>query len=79
MKKNLVDLGNNLKEECPENDCTIYRNTFLMWEDINETLRGCLMGEHSKHILEKESRRLERDLENMYLFNYAVKQYRSNH
>ena len=76
MNAKMITIGKNLERECPDNDCRIYLNTFVMWKDVREALRGCLLGAHSEWVLEKEQRRLERDLEKMFLFNTAVKNYR---
>lgn len=67
-------LGVRLLGECPENDCGIFRNVFKMAVNIDEQL-GKLTG-YAREVMEAEFGRKLRELEKMYLFNYAVKEYR---
>lgn len=67
-------LGIRLLGECPENDCGIFRNIFKMAVNIDEQL-GKLTG-YAREVMEAEFGRKLRELEKMYLFNYAVKEYR---
>lgn len=72
--KEIFALGVRLLGECPENDCGIFRNVFKMAVNIDEQL-GKLTG-YAREVMEVEFGRKLRELEKMYLFNYAVKEYR---
>ena len=75
MEGNVIDLGRKLMENCPDNDCVVYRNTFKMWREVTEDYFR-VKNEHCKRILKCEGDRLMRELERMYISNYAVNQYR---
>lgn len=60
--------------ECPENDCTIYRNVFRMAVDVDGQM-GKLTG-HARETMQREYDRLLRELNHLYTMNHAVKKYR---
>ena len=73
------EIGEKLRNECPDNDCRIYLNVYNMDRSVVEDLDGCLLSEHSRDILEREHRRLQRELERLALTNYAVREYWRTH
>jgi len=76
MTNKINELGRKLMQKCPDNDCIIFRNLYEMFQGVNDDLSGCLLSERGRHVLEKEQRRLERELEMMYRTNYAVQMYK---
>lgn len=70
----LHQLGTALLGECPENDCTIYRNVFRMAVDVDGQM-GKLTG-HAREMMQREYERLLRELNHLYTMNHAVKKYR---
>lgn len=70
----LHQLGTALLGECPENDCTIYRNVFRMAVDVDGQM-GKLTG-HARETMQREYERLLRELIRLYTMNHAVKKYR---
>ena len=70
----LHQLGTALLGECPENDCTIYRNVFRMAVDVDGQM-GKLTG-HARETMQREHERLLRELNRLYTMNHAVKKYR---
>lgn len=72
-------LGEQLRKECPDNDCRIFLNLYNKHEKIQEDLRGCLLSEYSVHILETACFKISVELSNMTHTNYAVMQYRKEH
>ena len=70
----LHQLGTALLGECPENDCTIYRNVFRMAVDVDGQM-GKLTG-HARETMQREYERLLRELNRLYTMNHAVKKYR---
>ena len=69
----LHQLGTALLGECPENDCTIYRNVFRMAVDVDGQM-GKLTG-HARETMQREYERLLRELNRLYTMNHAVKKY----
>lgn len=58
MYRYVIEIGERLRNECPDNDCRIYLNIYDMDRDVVEDLDCCLLSEHSRQILEREHRRL---------------------
>ena len=75
MYKYANEIGERLRNECPDNDCRIYLNVYNMERAVALDLEMCILSEHSRTILEAEHRRLQRELEKMALTNYAVREY----
>lgn len=73
-QEELHQLGTALLGECPENDCTIYRNVFRMAVDVDGQM-GKLTG-HARETMQREYDRLLRELNRLYTMNHAVKKYR---
>lgn len=76
LKDRVHELGQKLKVDCPDNDCVVFLNTFVMLEGVTADLNGCLLSEWGRKVLGFEQEKLERELEMMYLTNYAVRKYR---
>lgn len=76
MMNRIKELGQKLKVECPDNDCRVFLNVYEMLEGITADLNGCLLSKWGRKVLTAEQRRLESELEMMYLTNYAVRKYR---
>lgn len=70
----LVALGEKLMVNCPDNDCIIYRNTYVMWDELTEDITRA-KSKHSKRILRNAIDKLEREMYMMYIDNYAVSKY----
>lgn len=73
----VYDLGMQLKKNCPNDDCRIYRNTFGMCCELDEQI--ILLSGWPRKVMESELRKSYLELEGMYMMNYAVKQYRRAH
>lgn len=74
----LRSLGEQLIKECPENDCTIYRNIFVdyqrsleQYRQIADTLTDTL-----NYGIRKELRERRSELTRMYNENYAIQCYK---
>jgi hypothetical protein len=70
----VYSLGLVLEGDCPDNDCRIYLNIFNMCRDIDEQIAH--LSGWPRELLERELGRQYRELEGMYMRNYAVKCYR---
>lgn len=79
MKSNpILDFGRSLMENCPNNDCVIYRNLYRMYDGVRRDLDGCLLSEHSIFVLRHEQEKLYYEMLHMYRVNYAVRKERRN-
>ncbi len=70
----LYELGEKLLNDCPENDCIIYRNIFQMCYEADIQLSR-LMG-WTRKVVEREFNKQYHELEKMYRFNKAVGDYK---
>ncbi len=70
----LYRLGKQLNENCPENDCAIYRNIFRMAKELDESLDS--LGGYTAEVVQRELCSHVREMRRMYFENYAVKKYR---
>jgi len=67
----IITVANVLKQECPENDCIIFKNIFAMYENLmnnNHKVDG-----YAKTILDNEIRKVKFELETMVMTNSAVR------
>ena len=67
-------LGLVLSEDCPDNDCRVYLNTFNMARELDaalDTARG-----YAAEVLRQKLARLFKELREMYVHNHAVKEYK---
>lgn len=72
--KNVYALGVMLGEDCPGNDCIIYRNIFKMALELDEAIGK--VGDHAARILRSMLRKHVQELREMYDENFAVQQYK---
>ena len=70
----LYALGQALAENCPQNDCVVYRNIFQQARELDEALDG--LDGYAAEIIRRELRARVRELGRMYRTNYAVSNYR---
>lgn len=70
----LFTLGMKLLEDCPENDCIIYRNIFKICLELDEQIDR--VTGRAREVLKSELRREVYELWEMVLENYAVGEYR---
>ena len=75
--RKMYALGVLLASDCPQNDCTIYRNTFEILREIDEQLDR--VTEYPWIVLHNAYNHEAGELERMYLFNHAVREYRRTH
>ena len=74
----LRKLGEQLVTECPENDCTIYRNIYVDYQQSIEQYKE-VAGKLTDTLLygmRKELRERRSELMRMYSENYAIQQYK---
>lgn len=75
--KRVYALGLVLADECPDNDCKVYLNTFNMARSLDDAIAG--MGDPESYpalVLRQDLRKLLRELTEMYLENYAVQKFK---
>lgn len=72
--KRVYTLGLGLEKNCPENDCRIYLNIFNMCREIDEQIDS-LTG-WPRELLVRELCRQYRELEGMFMTNYAVREHK---
>ena len=73
----LFALGMLLMENCPDDDCIIFRNTFKMCREMDNQLDG-LTGQDLQKLKSRFYREYE-SLEHMYRTNFAVRRYLQEH
>lgn len=69
-------LGEALEENCPDNDCRIFLNLYRLHKEYATDLKLNVLGINTQHVILREMHRLENDMCDLYLFNYAVRAYR---
>lgn len=70
-----IKLGKKLQEECPQNDCIVYRNIFERYEEMTndlEIVKAALCSESTIRAVEVAILKDIRELTEMYFENYAV-------
>lgn len=79
----LRKLGEALSDECPMNDCQIYRNVYglhkKMVEDYKRISEMPGISESTLLVIHKELIRYQKELLNMYWKNYAIELYKTEH
>ena len=70
----LYALGERLVCDCPENDCTIYRNTFLICRDFDAQLSR-LTG-YARDVMRRDFTKRLHELDKLYMLNHAICNYR---
>lgn len=74
--RRVYSLGKLLESDCPENDCCIYLNIFRMAKSLDATLDGLDASGYPAQVLRHDLRQQLRELQRMYLENYAVQQFK---
>lgn len=67
-------LGLKLAEDCPMNDCHLYLNIFNMCRELDDQIDR--VKGWPRELLEMELKRKHRELEKMFMLNYAIKEYK---
>ena len=74
VTQKIYTLGLTLAEECPENDCNVYLNIFIMARELDKALDG--VTGYPATVLRRALDDRIRELREMYFSNYAVQQFR---
>ena len=74
----LRSLGEQLVKNCPENDCTIYRNIYVDYQQSIEQYKAVAdqLTDTLKFGMRKALRERKEELTRMYSENYAIQQYK---
>lgn len=72
----IYSLGKKLGEDCPGNDCMIYRNTFRMAQELDEALDHVKPDSTPAIVLRRALSKHISELWEMYSENFAVQQYK---
>lgn len=77
LSKSLRDFGEKLKEDCPKNDCVIFRNIYETYceeyADYKRIMEAFTdLSSSTIRALEHAIRTSEKELYNMWFNNYAV-------
>ena len=75
VTRRVYALGLVLGEDCPGNDCIIYRNVFNMARELDDAIDE-LDSTAARAALRRELRERVKELREMYLENYAVQQFK---
>lgn len=67
-------LGLLLADDCPENDCRLYLNTFNMCRELDE--QAPLLTGWPREVVERNLRKHYLELERMYFMNHAIKEFK---
>lgn len=75
ISKRARQIGESLLQDCPQNDCTIYRN---LYEDYTNLVAdycqgAALLADATLSLIYREINRLGHEIEQMRLTNYAVR------
>lgn len=76
LTRRVYSLGLVLGEDCPGNDCTVYRNIFRMAQELDEALDHVRKSSAPEIALRSALRKNVAELREMYSENFAVKQFR---
>lgn len=74
--RRIYSLGKKLGEDCPGNDCMIYRNTFRMAQELDEALDHVKPNSTPAIVLRRALSEYISELWEMYSENFAVQQYK---
>lgn len=74
ISKRARQIGESLLQDCPQNDCTIYRNLYDDYIHMVADYRqgAGLLGDATLSLIYREINRLGLEIERMRLANYAV-------
>ena len=76
LTRRVYSLGLVLGEDCPGNDCTVYRNIFRMAQELDEALDHVRPDSAPELALRSALRKNVAELREMYSENFAIKQFR---
>lgn len=74
--KQIYALGVALSRKCPNNDCRVYLNTFIMCRELDEQVGKLELEGTPQTIIKRELCRMYRELDELYHLNDAVREYR---
>ncbi|MPM33877.1 hypothetical protein SDC9_80458 [bioreactor metagenome] len=72
--KQVYSLGRILEDDCPENDCRLYLNTFNMCRELDE--QAPLLTGWPRQVVEADLRKHYLELEGMFVMNHAIKEFK---
>ena len=75
VTRRVYALGLVLGEDCPGNDCIVYRNVFNMARELDDAIDK-LDSSTARAALRRELRERVKELREMYLENYAIQQFK---
>ncbi len=75
--KNLYALGLMLNQECPDNDCVIYKNIFNMARELDGAIE--IVSGYPAQVLETRLHERIRELRELWINNAAILAYRAQH
>lgn len=75
--KNIYALGLMLNQDCPDNDCVIYKNVFNMARELDGAIE--IVSGYPAKVLETRLHERIRELREMWLNNCAILAYRAQH
>lgn len=81
MFQGQIELGERLLQDCPQDDCIVYRNTYRIYKEIEaDYSRLCgSISETTARAIEKQALKLHKELNEMYFSNYALQEYRKSY
>lgn len=74
IAREIYALGLKLAEDCPLNDCHLYLNIFNMCRELDEQIDR--VEGWPRKLLEMELNRKNLELEQMFMLNYAIREYK---
>lgn len=75
VTRRVYALGLTMGEDCPGNDCIIYRNIFNMARELDDAIDE-LTSSTARETLRRELRERVKELREMYFENYAIQQFK---
>lgn len=69
-------LAEHMMEDCPNNDCKLYVRSYEAYRDLLSDLETYGLHGATESVIERAIRKEAFAINEMYLFNYAVKLYR---
>lgn len=75
--KGVYQLGLAMEQECPDNDCRIFKNVFNMARELDGAM--CIISGYPATVLQRRLHERIGELSEMWESNYAVLAYRAQH
>ena len=75
VTRRVYALGLVLGEDCPRNDCIVYRNVFNMARELDDAIDK-LDSSTARAVLRRELQERVKELREMYFENYAIQRFR---